>query len=83
MHSQPQCRLFSLPTEIRLTIYEYAFAFPSTDDDVPLIHAAVTYPMTYLALLETCRRISDEAYTTYLDAFRHFWLTNHLAISHT
>ncbi|KAK3699113.1 hypothetical protein LTR37_016587 [Vermiconidia calcicola] len=59
---QQQSRLLSLPPEIRNRIYHYVLV--SERDLVWHIGSRSRSPYTFLALLETCRQIDEEAGTT-------------------
>lgn len=80
MYAQSPSPLFTFPTEIRLAIYDYALAFPVPDNDVTLLDAVKTIPLTQTHLLQSCPRIFDGAAVAYLAAYRHFWTTTHIAV---
>lgn len=61
---QTQCRLFSLPAELRNEIYTLVFAVPqNASGRVVLSHTSHHTPAkpTVLSILQTCRLIRDEA----------------------
>ena len=61
---QTQCRLFHLPTEIRLYIYQLTVLI----DEEPLV--LTDLPTKHLAVLQTCRRILYEAETIFYEMHR-------------
>lgn len=56
--NQSDCPLFGLPTELRLQIYEMALCLSI---DVDTLELGLHIPKNHLALVQTCRRIHDEA----------------------
>ncbi|RFU33962.1 hypothetical protein B7463_g2384, partial [Scytalidium lignicola] len=72
IHEQHQCRLFSLPVELRLRIYEQVLSIESPSVQLkwyPANHRKNLRP-SVLLILETCRRI-------YIEAEPIFYSINH------
>ncbi|EME46697.1 hypothetical protein DOTSEDRAFT_52117 [Dothistroma septosporum NZE10] len=63
-------RLFDLPAELRLTIYEYTFS-DNAPADLDLLNIQDHHPRC--DLLKTCHQIYNEAHQTYTQATKHFF----------
>ncbi|KAK5678614.1 hypothetical protein LTS10_009058 [Elasticomyces elasticus] len=73
---QSQCRLFTLPAELRNGIYELAF---TVDMEEPIELLSAVPPANSLIL--TCRRVYDEAAGIYRGAYRAFWTVGHFRLT--
>ncbi|KAK5732836.1 hypothetical protein LTR17_010254 [Elasticomyces elasticus] len=73
---QTECKLFTLPPELRNEIYELAF---SIDSDKPIALLLAVPPSNSFIL--TCRQVRDEAAGIYREAYQAFWTKGHFVLT--
>lgn len=78
MNQQPACRLFLLPPELRINIYELVFAAIPTPSR--LASAYTCTPPRQLLL--TCKRTREDASEVYAQAFRTYWKSSTFSVVH-